>query len=234
MQRGGVQDGLVTCSVRKATTSSKTLTVKSRGQESPRSARRRTGLLLNRPSSTLNGQHQQRDQSGGAGDVPGVPGPCMLESRDRHFSSCWCSAVLTRPPRHDAICAVIADEPRGQAGCLWSHPTACSPRRIAAVLATLASTHVAAATVAVRQQDLAGSPVRGVDEAAKRWRCRCREPRCPSTLDVARPPSLIGHELPVDATLAVVVSKLASSATPTSQPSARGGPATLMSPPRLT
>jgi len=42
-----------------------------------------------------------------------------------------------------------------------SQPIARSPRRIAAVLAMFAPTQLAAATLAVRQQDRAGLPVTG-------------------------------------------------------------------------
>ena len=42
-----------------------------------------------------------------------------------------------------------------------SHATARSPRTMAAVLAMFAATHVRAATLTVRQQELAGIPVRG-------------------------------------------------------------------------
>ncbi len=94
-----------------------------------------------------------------------------------------------------------------------------------------AATQVAAATVTVRQHELAGSPVLG----AMMW-CTVVPPRRqdrPSTLEVARPPSLISTVC-LMRTLSVVVSKRASSATPTSQPPSGAGPATLMSPPRLT
>ena len=42
-----------------------------------------------------------------------------------------------------------------------SQPEAASPRMMAAVLAVLASTQLPAATLTVRQQDRAGSPVAG-------------------------------------------------------------------------
>ena len=70
-----------------------------------------------------------------------------------------------------------------------SHSGAASPRRIAAVLAAFASTQVAAATLAARQQDSTGSPVRG----AMMW-CSLIPPRCQDrtpVLEVASPLSEI-------------------------------------------
>src|SRR5262249_61097813 len=67
-----------------------------------------------------------------------------------------------------------------------SQPTAPSPRTIAAVLAVFASTQLAAATLTVRQQDCAGSPVAGVmmwcSRAVPRRQLRTAVP------EVARPP----------------------------------------------
>ena len=96
-----------------------------------------------------------------------------------------------------------------------------------AVLAMLASVQVAAATLTVRQRELAGSPVRG----SMMW-CWRRPPASQVrtvVLEVARPPELIVTVWPGASAGAAW-----SSVILTCQPSLGGGPATARSPPRLT
>ena len=94
-----------------------------------------------------------------------------------------------------------------------------------------ASTQVAAATLAARQQDSTGSPVRG----AMMW-CSLIPPRCQDrtpVLEVASPLSEITiawlGSPPLSSGVNSTLSRM-----PTRQPPGGGWPATLMSPPRLT
>src|SRR5579871_3832859 len=97
----------------------------------------------------------------------------------------------------------------------------------AAVLAVLASAQVAAATLTVRQGDSTGAPVAG----SMRWCILCRPVSQVRTvvLEVARPPDLIVTVWPGASSGAAWLS-----VTRTCQPSLGDGPATAMSPPRLT
>ena len=102
-----------------------------------------------------------------------------------------------------------------------------SPSTIAAVAAVFASTHVAATTVAVRQRDATGPPVRG----SIRW-WMVVSPRCQRrtvVLDVAIAPSWIAIVSP-SASVGVSL----SSATRIRQPPSGATPAVAMSPPNET
>ena len=108
-----------------------------------------------------------------------------------------------------------------------SHRGADAPRTIAAVLAVLASTHEAAATVTVRHTGAAGSPVRG---STMWWTSRpARRQRRTVVLDVARPPPSTATRWP-----SAPGPARWSSVTRTSQPPGGTGPAVATSPPRLT
>ena len=108
-----------------------------------------------------------------------------------------------------------------------SHATAAAPRTIAAVLAVFASVQVPAATLTVRQHERAGWPVAG----STMWCIRrpSRDQVRTVVLEVARPPEMIATVWPGASGPAAW-----SSVTRTRQPPAGAGPATAMSPPRLT
>jgi hypothetical protein len=108
-----------------------------------------------------------------------------------------------------------------------SQPTADAPRTMQAVLTMLASRARPAATLTVRQMDLAGFPVAGSMMwcSFRPWLSQART----VVLDVASPPALMATVWPGASGPAAW-----SSVTRTRQPPAGASPATAMSPPRLT
>ena len=105
---------------------------------------------------------------------------------------------------------------------------------IAAVLAVLASTQLPAVTLTVRQQETAGRPVAGLMMWCTRWPATAQVRTV--VLEVASPPERIVTVCP-GASGPAAWSSVTRTPQPPPRPSPRsagGGPATAMSPPRLT
>ena len=120
----------------------------------------------------------------------------------------------------------LVDEPCRAGRAPRARPGASSPSTIAAVLAVLASTQVAAATLTVRQRERAGRPVRG---SMMWWRAGAPAPhRRARRRQAARARSASG--LPGRVRRARDGRRRRAR----SSPPAGAGPATAMSPPRLT
>ena len=145
------------------------------------------------------GQQHQRDQPGRPGQVPqrGRRGDDDRRRRGRgrgtgqrsgHEGLAVAGTGVVRPAGRGLDRPVRPDQPGGQAISV-SQAMAAAPRMMPAVLAVLASRARPAATLTVRQQDRAGSPVAG----SMMW-CSRRPSLAQArtvVLEVARPPALI-------------------------------------------
>ena len=135
---------------------------------------------------------------------------------------------VRRPAGGQRDRSVVRDEARGQAGRVEPGRARASPRMIAVVLAMLASTQDAAATLTVRQRSTAGAPGRGVEDVVD--------------LGLAAPPAAHAscsrsrgrRSAARSSGPAPWPAAAWSSVTCTAQPPAGAVPAVAMSPPMLT
>ena len=114
------------------------------------------------PACRVRDAEQRPMRSGGAAPrlrspVSGTRAPCRCSRRRGPGSRGSLERPLADPRTPSRSRRRVSPAARGRV----ARPGACSPRTRAAVLAALASTHVAAATVTVRQCVTAGRPVRG-------------------------------------------------------------------------